>query len=100
MQQTYGERRSCTRMNIDCELTYRLIDSDKIQRGRCKSIGGASVAFISTESYELGRALEINLIPGKAKLPATLAFIEIVRSSRLPDGTFMIAASIKSIKAN
>lgn len=94
----YDEKRDYIRMDIDCDLTYRLADSEEVHHGRCTSISGAGVSFIATTNYEAGKAMEIRVLPARSVTPPMVAFIEVVRSSRLPDDTFEIAAAIKSIK--
>ncbi|MCX7088189.1 MAG: PilZ domain-containing protein [Methylococcales bacterium] len=95
----YDEKRDFIRMDIDCELTYRLADLDTVYKGRCTSISGAGVSFIAEQSVEAGKAMEITVVPAKSITPPMVAFIEVVRSIRQDDGSFEIAAVIKSIKA-
>ncbi|NOT83470.1 MAG: PilZ domain-containing protein [Methylococcaceae bacterium] len=96
----YDEKRNYDRMDVDCELTYRLADSDVVQQGCCTSISGAGMSFIAAHSIELGKALEIRILPGKSISPPLVAFIETVRCIRQADGHFEIAAAIKGIKAD
>lgn len=96
----YDEKRDYIRMDIDCDITYRLADSDAVHHGRCTSISGAGVSFISDISYKPGKAMEIRVLPAKSVTPPMVAFIEVVRSSLMPDGSFEIAAAIKSIKTD
>jgi len=44
--------------------------------------------------------MEINVLTKNALTPPMTAFIEVVRSSQNEDGSYEIAASIKSIKGN
>jgi hypothetical protein len=94
----YDEKRNYIRMEIDCDVTYRLIDSDELHHGRCSSISGAGVSFISDRCFDSGKAMEINVIPKNTITPSMTAFIEVVRSTRQDDGSYEIAATIKSIK--
>ena len=43
----YDEKRNYIRMEIDCDITYKLADSDEVYRGRCSSLSGAGVSFIT-----------------------------------------------------
>lgn len=95
----YDEKRDYIRMDVDCEITFRLANTQEVQGGRCTSISGAGVSFISDSPIEEGKALEITVLPTKNITPPMIAFIEVVRSTRQADGTFEIAAVIKSIKA-
>jgi hypothetical protein len=96
----YDEKRSFIRMEIDCDITYKLADSDTLHSGRCSSISGAGVSFISDCSFDLGKAMEINVTPKSNVTPSMTAFIEVIRSTQLDEGGYEIAATIKSIKGS
>ncbi|PPD50496.1 MAG: pilus assembly protein PilZ [Methylobacter sp.] len=96
----YDEKRNYIRMEIDCEVTYRLANSDELHRGHCSSISGAGVSFTANQAFDAGKAMEINVLTKNALTPPMTAFIEVVRSSQNEDGSYEIAASIKSIKGN
>lgn len=96
----YDEKRNYIRMEIDCELTYKLADSTELHHGRCTSISGAGVAFIADRAFEPGKAMEINVIPQNTVTPSMTAFIEVLRSTSKGDGNYEIAATIKSIKGD
>lgn len=96
----YDEKRSYIRMEIDCEVTYKLAGSDELHHGRCSSISGAGVSFIAERVFEPGKAMEINVIPKNTVTPSMTAFVEVIRSTQQDDGSYEIAASIKSIKAD
>lgn len=94
----YDEKRNYIRMEIDCDVTYKLADSEEIHHGRCSSISGAGVAFIADRSFDPGKAMEINVIPKNTVTPSMTAFIEVIRSTDQGNGSYEIAATIKSIK--
>ncbi|MDO9139658.1 MAG: PilZ domain-containing protein [Methylobacter sp.] len=96
----YDEKRSYIRMEIDCDVTYKLAGSDELHQGRCSSISGAGVSFIADRIFEPGKAMEINVIPKNTVTPSMTAFVEVIRSTQQDDGSYEIAASIKSIKAD
>ncbi len=96
----YDEKRDYIRMDIDCDITYRLADSDEVLHGRCTSISGAGISFISDNNYETGKAMEVRVLPARSVTPPMIAFIEVVRSNRLAEGNYEIAAAIKSIKTD
>jgi len=94
----YDEKRDYIRMDVDCEITYKLADSDTFRSGRCTSLSGAGVSFIAETAYDSGLAMEVNVIPKNAVTPSMTAFIEVVRSIPQEDGSFEVAASIRSLK--
>lgn len=96
----YDEKRNYIRMEIDCDITYRLADSDELHQGHCSSLSGAGVSFITDRSFDSGKAMEVNIIPRNAITPPMTAFIEVVRSTQQDDGRYEVAATIKSIKGD
>ena len=92
------EKRNHIRLNLDCDLTYKLVDSDQIYHGRCTSLSGAGVSFVSELPFQAGKGLEIHVHPKNSLTPPMTAFIEAVRCTELDEGNFEIAATIKSIK--
>ncbi len=94
----YDEKRDYIRMEVDCDITYKLADSEEVNIGRCTSLSGAGVSFIADSPYDTGMAMEINLVPKNSVTPSMTAFIEVVRSIPQDDGLYEIAASIKSLK--
>lgn len=96
----YDEKRNYIRMEIDCDVTYRLADSDELHHGHCSSISGAGVSFIADRFFDPGKAMEINVIPQNSLTPPMTAFIEVIRSTQQDDGSYEVAATIKSIKGD
>ncbi len=96
----YDEKRNYIRMEIDCDITYRLADSDELHHGRCSSISGAGVSFIANQVVDPGKAMEINVVPKNTLTPSMTAFIEVIRSTQQDDGSYEIAGTIKSIKGD
>ena len=94
----YDEKRDYIRMDVDCDMTYKLIDSDVIKTGRCISLSGSGIAFIAETQFELGLALEVNILPMNGVTPTMTAFIEVIRSLPKADKLFETAAKIKSLK--
>ena len=92
------EKRNYIRMNLDCDLTYKLVDSEQTYHGRCTSLSGAGISFISELPFKAGKGLEIHVHPKNSLTPPMTAFIEAVRCTELDEGSFEIAATIKSIK--
>jgi hypothetical protein len=96
----YDEKRNYIRMEMDCDIAYRLVDSDQLQQGRCSSISGAGLSFIADCCFDLGKAMEATIIPKNKITPPITTFIEVVRSTQKSDGSYEIAAAIKTIKGS
>ncbi|MDD4914753.1 MAG: PilZ domain-containing protein [Methylococcales bacterium] len=98
--QTHDEKRDYMRMHIDCEMTYRLADSQLLKTGHCQTISAAGLSFIADEAFDTGLAMEVRILSKAALIPPMTAFVEVVRNTRQADGNFEIAAVIRSIKGN
>ncbi len=96
----YDEKRNYIRMEVDCDITYKPADSDEIQTGRCTSISGAGLAFVSEIPIHPGAALEVCVIPKNAVTPPMTAYVEVVRCTAREHDGYDIAATIESIKGN
>ncbi|PKM11974.1 MAG: pilus assembly protein PilZ [Gammaproteobacteria bacterium HGW-Gammaproteobacteria-10] len=96
----YDEKRNYIRMNVECELTYKLVDSNDIFKGTCTSISGAGISFLADLSFEPGKAMEINITPKNTITPPMTAYIQVVRATKQDDGRYEVAGAIKSIKDN
>ena len=96
----HEEKRKFIRMEVDCDLTFKLADSDRVYQGRCTSLSGSGVAFITDEQFDNGIGLEVRITPKNPATPAMIAFVEVVRSTVLENGSYKIGAVIQSIQGS
>lgn len=96
----YDEKRNYIRMDVDCEIKFKLADSDETMIGRCTNLSGAGVSFTTDRPFDPGLAMEVSITPKNNITPPMTAFIEVVRCEKETDGQYQIAASIKSIKGS
>jgi len=94
----YEEKRAFMRINIDCDMAYRLIDSHQFETARCTSLSGAGVSFIAPQYCDEGKAIEISITPQNSLTPSLTAFVEVIRVTPKDADNYEIAATIKSIK--
>ena len=94
----YDEKRNFMRMTMNCDISFKLAESDQQHQGHCTTLSHTGISFIADHSLETGKSLEINVSPENAITPPMTAFIEIVRCSKRQEGDFEIAGNIKSIK--
>jgi hypothetical protein len=95
----HDERRDFIRMDVDCDITYKLPDNGEVKTGRCMTLSGAGLSFQADDVFDVGIALEVCIIPKSTITPPMTAYIEVVRTNKLTDG-YEIAGTIKSIKGN
>lgn len=98
--QDYDEKRSYIRMNVDCDITYKLANTYESKTGRCLSISGAGLSFIAECPFQPGVAMEVTVLPKNTLTPPMTAYIEVVRYEDLGNNCYQIAATIQSIKGS
>jgi hypothetical protein len=97
---THDEKRDYIRMDVDCDITYRPADASEAKTGRCTTLSGAGLSFVADQSFNIGLAMEVSIIPKTSITPPMTAYIEVVRSVKRDDDNYDIAATIKSIKGS
>ncbi len=94
------EKRDFVRMQTNCKMTYKAVDTERQHEAFCLNLSGAGILFKTQQNIELGRALEIYLVPENSLTPPLTAFIEVIRSMKTDDGGYQIAGAIKGIKSD
>ena len=97
----YSDKRAFARMETDCEMTFKYVDSETVYQATCLNLSGAGVCFLTNQDIPEGRAIEISITPANTITPSLEAFVEITRNTRNDeDNCFEIGGSIKGIKGN
>ncbi len=96
----YAEKRALVRYEANCNLIYKLPESECEYAATCINLSGTGILFTAKDDIEPGQAVEIRITPANYACPSITAFIEIIRSYPVDDHQYQIAASIKCIKAN
>ena len=97
---THDERRDYIRMDVNCEITYKLADSSDLKTGLCSTLSGSGISFIADQAFDPGLAMEVSINPKNNITPPMTAYVEVVRCSQRHGNEYEIAAIIKSIKGN
>ena len=99
MTREYDEKRDFIRIDIDCEITFKKVDSDEEELvGQVSNLSGRGMMFISENELEKDTTLEINIKPTNILTPSLHANVKVVRviKQRHADG-YEIGAVIKEI---
>ena len=99
MTREYDEKRDFIRIDIDCEIAYKKVDSsEEISIGQVANLSGRGMMFISNAELEKNITLEINIKPVNILTPSLHANVKVVRviKQRHADG-YEIGAVIKEI---
>lgn len=93
----FAEKREYFRMNVDCEIDYRAIDSDETRTARCSTLSGAGISFVTNHELTLKMELEITIQSQLPSMPPMRAYAKVVRVQVIEDQAFDIGASMTII---
>ena len=99
MTREYDEKRDFIRIDIDCEIVFKKVDSGEEERtGHVANLSGRGMMFICDTELEKNSTLEINIKPANILTPALHANVKVVRviKQRHEEG-YEIGAVIKEI---
>jgi hypothetical protein len=102
MTREYDEKRDFIRIDIDCEIVFKKVDSNDSAEeeltGQVSNLSGRGMMFISDVELEKDITLEINIKPTNILTPPLHANVKVVRviKQRHADG-YEIGAVIKEI---
>lgn len=88
----FTEKRDYFRIRVDCDIHCKRKDSDEIHVGRCTTLSGGGVSFITTQELFIGEKVEITIHPQHNITPSMTGMIEIVRVIELETKEFEIGA--------
>ncbi|MEQ1637884.1 MAG: PilZ domain-containing protein [Methylococcales bacterium] len=98
MQKSF-EKRRFIRMDLSCELMYRLPDTMRLIKGSCKNLSNSGILFTAFQNIDAGVVLEIELASmDEIVSPPMKALVEVVSSRFVNAGTYDVAAEIKGFK--
>jgi hypothetical protein len=93
------EKRQFIRMDVNCELVYRLPDSMRAIKGICKNLSNSGILFTAFQSIDAGVVLEVELAAmDEVVSPPMKALVKVVSSRFVGTGTYDVAAEIKGFK--
>lgn len=99
MTREYDEKRDFIRIDIDCEIEFKKIDSTNgVSIGQILNLSGRGMMFVSEVELEKNNVFEINVKPSNALTPSLHANVKVVRvvKQRHASG-YEIGAVIKEI---
>jgi hypothetical protein len=94
----YAEKRDFLRMPIDCELSFSVEGSTKQYQGNVINLSSKGILFTSSEKFESGATLQIDLTPSNSTTSPMEAEVVVARVSS-NEVLFEIACEIREIKA-
>ena len=92
----YAEKRDFLRMPLDCNLSFKTVDSSRELEGNLINLSRRGILFTSWENFEAGTLLTIVLRPSHTETIPVHAIVKVTRVSS-NDALFEIACKIRSI---
>ena len=102
MTREYDEKRDFIRIDIDCDIVFKELDSEGVageeSTGKVSNLSGRGLMFICSTELEKNSVFEINIEPSNILTPSLHANVKVVRvvKQRHADG-YEIGAVIKEI---
>ena len=93
----YSEKRAFFRMSTDSSITIMPDGSEESHEGICINLSANGVLFTSSQRFEPGTIIHINITPSKALVPPLDAVVEVVRTQADSEKGYAIAGQIKQI---
>jgi hypothetical protein len=93
------DRRKFARQGFRGRMSYRSIGGGELIVGECLNISSSGLLFEADKRVEVGKALEIHIVPESRVTPPLTAFVEVVRSACGVTGRCQVACVIKGIRA-
>ncbi len=94
----YEEKRCFIRMFIDAKITIVDPSNHKTYDGETKNLSGSGIMFVTSELFQTGQELQVDLSSEQSKLPPLSALFEVKRVKPLDGGQFEVAGSINQVK--
>ena len=93
----YSEKREYFRMNTHSAITIKPDGSDEVYEGICVNLSANGVLFTTSQRFEPGSIVHINITPAKAVVAPLDAVVEVIRTQVDSEKGYAIAAQIKQI---
>lgn len=83
---------------LEYDMVYRLAEASETNQGQCLELNGTEIIFLTDQSIDLGRALEIKVSSGPRGPHLMTAFVEVIKVSFEKKPYFTVLAAIRTIK--
>lgn len=93
----YNEKRDFIRMKVDTQVELRVCDSERVLQGICRDLSGTGMAVEINEDVAVGTNLLACLASSNSKFPPFEANVQVVRSTALPDGHYLLGMQILQV---
>ena len=97
IMRNHSEKRDFIRMKVDTQIELRLTDSEKVLHGICRDLSGTGMAVEVNEEFAEGTQLLACLSSNNSKFPPFEAKVQVIRSSPLANGRFLLGMEIQHV---
>lgn len=93
----FKEKRAFFRMQVDCEIHCKHEENEEsIYMGRCTTLSGAGVSFITAQNLNIGDLLNVIINPQQTLTPPMTAKATVIRIVALNNDMFEIGATLET----
>jgi hypothetical protein len=92
------DKRSFSRLPVDCKVIYKKPGQRDVLQGRGKNLSGNGILFVTDRAITVGTELEVNVLPGSKNHTPLNAIIKVVRMEPSSNAAqFSVAGEIQTI---
>lgn len=89
------DQRGFHRMDIDSEVTFRVLGSDESFIGKTKDLSATGLSFQTDKQVSAGDTLHISVKPGKAITPPLEVMVTVIRVIPSDNEGYIVAGEIR-----
>lgn len=93
----HSEKRDFIRMKVDTQIELRVSGSEKVLQGICRDLSGTGMAVEVDEDFAVGTRLLACLSSSNNKFPPFEANVQVIRSSTLANGRYLVGMEIQHV---
>ena len=86
MPREYDEKRDFKRIDVDCEVAFKMDGSDAEEQGRMTNLSGRGMMFIAEHEIPVDTRVVVNIAPENDITPPLHARVRVVRSCKQRHG--------------
>jgi len=95
---SYDEKRTSVRMQMDCPIFYRVVDSNGANAGMCINLSVEGMLLETDRKYPVGTKLEVSMEPELPISPPFSAVMEVIRVHPKDNGAFQLAGILEVLE--
>lgn len=90
----FKEKRDSMRLEVDCEVLLRSLNSDEFHKASCVTLSGSGISLVCEHQFPEKKELEVKILPSSNLMQPMIFYIQIVHLSLQNNGLYTYGAAI------